>query len=70
MKKKGKTYKQYIAELRMNYLTTIIQKDLKYRKYTIQALGEEIGYTNASSFSRSFKNFTGLTPTDYLNSLK
>ena len=68
--KKGKTFKQYITELRMNYLTTIIQKDLKYRKYTIQALGEEIGYTNASSFSRSFKNFTGLTPTDYLNSLK
>jgi AraC-like DNA-binding protein len=68
--KKGKTFKQYITELRINYLITIIQKDSKYRKYTIQALGEEIGYTNASSFSRSFKNFTGETPTNYLNSLK
>ena len=68
--KKGKTFKQYITELRINYLITIIQKDSKYRKYTIQALGEEIGYTNASSFSRSFKKFTGLTPTNYLNSLK
>lgn len=68
--KKGKTFKQYITELRINYLITIIQKDSKYKKYTIQALGEEIGYTNASSFSRSFKKFTGLTPTNYLNSLK
>jgi AraC-like DNA-binding protein len=68
--KKGKTFKQYITELRINYLITIIQKDKKYKKYTIQALGEEIGYTNASSFSRSFKKFTGLTPTNYLNSLK
>ena len=68
--KKEKTYKQYITELRINYLITILQKDSKYKKYTIQALGEEIGYTNASSFSRSFKNFTGLTPTNYLNSLK
>lgn len=68
--KKEKTYKQYITELRINYLITILQKDSKYKKYTVQALGEEIGYTNASSFSRSFKNFTGLTPTNYLNSIK
>ena len=68
--KKGKTYKQYITELRINYLIKILITNSKFRKYTIEALGEEIGYTNASSFSRSFKNFTGLTPTNYLNSLK
>ena len=67
--KKGKTYKQYIAELRMNYLLNLINKEPKYRKYTIEALGNKIGYTNASSFSRSFKNFTGLSPSEYLNSL-
>ena len=42
----------------------------KFRKYTVQALGEEIGYTNGSSFSRSFKNYLGKTPKDYINSLK
>jgi AraC-like DNA-binding protein len=68
--KKGKTYKQYLTELRINYLITILQKDSKYKKYTIQALGEEIGYTNASSFSRSFKNYLGKTPSEYINSLK
>ena len=68
--KKEKTYKQYITELRINYLITILQKDSKYKKYTIQALGEEIGYTNASSFSRSFKNYLGKTPSEYINSLK
>ena len=67
--RKGKTYKQYIAELRMNYLLNLINKESKYRKYTVEALGNKIGYTNASSFSRSFKNFTGLSPSEYLNSL-
>ena len=67
--RKGKTYKQYITELRMNYLLNLINKESKYRKYTVEALGNKIGYTNASSFSRSFKNFTGLSPSEYLNSL-
>ena len=67
--KKEKTYKQYIAELIMNYLLNLINKEPKYRKYTIEALGNKIGYTNASSFSRSFKNFNGLSPSEYLNSL-
>jgi len=40
------------------------------RKYTVKALGEEIGYTNASSFSRSFKNYTGMPPSKYLDSLE
>jgi AraC-like DNA-binding protein len=30
--KKEKTYKQYITELRINYLITILQKDSKYKK--------------------------------------
>jgi AraC-like DNA-binding protein/predicted negative regulator of RcsB-dependent stress response len=68
--KKGKTYKQYITELRINYLIKILTNNSKFRKYTVKALGEEIGYTNASSFSRSFKNYLGKTPSDYINSLK
>ena len=69
-KYKKKPFKQYLSELRINYLVEQLKDDSKLRKYTIKGLGEEIGYTNASSFSRSFKNFTGLTPTNYLNSLK
>lgn len=68
--KKEKTYKQYITELRINYLIKILITNSKFRKYTVKALGEEIGYTNASSFSRSFKNYLGKTPSDYINSLK
>jgi AraC-like DNA-binding protein len=68
--KKGKSYKQYLTELRINYLIKILTTNSKFRKYTVKALGEEIGYTNASSFSRSFKNYLGKTPSDYINSLK
>ena len=68
--KKGKSYKQYLTELRINYLIKILTTNSKFRKYTVKALGEEIGYTNASSFSRSFKKYTGMPPSKYLDSLK
>ena len=68
--KKEKTFKVYITELRINYLIQNLEKDPMLRKYTVKALGEEIGYTNASSFSRSFKNYTGMPPSKYLDSLE
>jgi AraC-like DNA-binding protein len=68
--KKEKTFKVYITELRINYLIQNLEKDPMLKKYTVKALGEEIGYTNASSFSRSFKNYTGMPPSKYLDSLE
>lgn len=68
--KKGKTFKQYIGELRINYLVENLKYDHKLRSYTIQALAEEIGYTNASSFTRAFKKQVGMTPSDFLKSLE
>ena len=67
--KKGKTFKQYIGELRINYLIKTLQSDTKLRSYTIQALAQEIGYTNASSFSRAFKNQMGITPSEFIKKL-
>ena len=68
--KKGRTFKQYTTELRINYLLREIDNNLQLRKYTIKALGKEIGYTDASAFTRAFKNFTGKSPSEYISSLK
>lgn len=68
--KKGKTFKQYIGELRINYLVENLKFNNKLRSYTVQALAEEIGYTNASSFTRAFKKQVGVTPSDFLKSLE
>ena len=68
--KKGKTFKQYTTELRINYLLRELENSHQLRKYTIKALGKEIGYTDASAFTRAFKNFTGKSPSEYISSLK
>ena len=69
-KNKGKSYKKYIAELRINHLIENLRIDQKLRKHTIKALAEGIGYTNASAFTRAFKKYKGVTPSEYLKSLK
>lgn len=68
--KKGKTFKQYITELRITYLIKLLNSDAKFKKYTIKALGQEIGYTNASAFSRAFKNYNGITPSEFIKTIK
>lgn len=68
-KEKNKTFKQYITDLRIEYLIEKLKEDPKYRKYTIKYLAKEIGYTNASAFTRAFKKHQGITPSDFMKSL-
>ena len=68
--KKGQSFKQYIAKLRIDYLIKMLKSDPRYRNYTIQYLAGEIGYSNASAFSRAFKNHTNTTPSEFLKSLE
>lgn len=67
--RKGKTFKQYITELRIHYLLQELENNPQIRKYSIKALGEEVGYTNASAFTRAFKNFVGKLPSEYIASI-
>lgn len=69
-KNKGESFKQYYAKLRITYLINKLKTDEKYRKYAIQSLGEEIGYTNASAFTRAFKKHVGVTPSVFIKSLE
>lgn len=38
----------------------------EYSKYSIEGIAEEVGYHSRSTFYQSFKQITGLTPTQYL----
>ena len=68
-KVKNKSFKQYITALRIQYLIKKLEEDKEYRKYTIKYLAEEIGYTNASAFTRAFKKHQGVTPSEFIKSL-
>jgi AraC-like DNA-binding protein len=66
---KNKSFKQYITELKIEYLIKKLKLDKNYRKYTIKYLAEEIGYTSASSFTRAFKKHKGIIPSEFIKSL-
>lgn len=69
-KNKQETFKQYYVKKRINYLTDKLKTDKTFQKYSVQALAEEIGYSNASSFTRKFKQVVGVTPSNFIKSLK
>lgn len=62
----GKTFKEYLLELRMNALLNDLDENPTIRKYTIDALADYTGYTNPSSFSRAFKKHTQIAPSKYM----
>ncbi|WP_408026972.1 helix-turn-helix domain-containing protein [Tenacibaculum litoreum] len=64
------SFKQYCTKLKINYVVGKLKTDKTFRKYSIQAIAEEIGYTNASAFTRAFKKHIGITPSAFLKGIE
>lgn len=64
------SFKQYCTKLKINYVVEKLKTDKTFRKYSIQAIAEEIGYTNASAFTRAFKKHIGITPSAFLKGIE
>ena len=61
---KGKTdvnFVDYLTEVRINKAKEL----LKTRRYTVNQVGDMVGYPNTRYFVRVFKNKTGMTPHQY-----
>lgn len=63
---KNISFKQYLIGLRITHLIKELDKKPILRKHSIQAIAESVGYSNASSFTRIFKNYTGKSPSVFL----
>lgn len=63
------SFSQYYTKRKIEYIIGQLKTNATYKKYSIQALAEEIGYTNASAFTRAFKKQIGVTPSVFLKSL-
>ena len=59
--KTGKTYAQFVNELRINYACKLLRHD----KQTVVHICDEAGFNNLSNFNRQFKGFTGKSPSEY-----
>ena len=67
---KGKSFSQYINELRIEFLVEELKTNLNLQKLTIAGIADEIGFSNSESFNNSFKKITGTLPSFYLKALK
>ncbi|NHM03040.1 helix-turn-helix domain-containing protein [Flavobacterium difficile] len=65
-----KSFSEYTQELRIQYVLQKLIDTPYFRKYTLQAIAEEVGYKDATTFVRVFKRQTGLTPNYYIEKLK
>lgn len=67
---KGKNFKTYINELRISYITHLLNSERKYLLYTIEALADESGISTRQHFSDLFFDINGLRPTDFIRKRK
>lgn len=65
-----KTFSEYTQELRIQYVLQKLNDVPYFRKYTLQAIAEEVGYKDANTFVRVFKKQTGLSPNYYIEKLE
>ncbi|MGC4041152.1 MAG: helix-turn-helix domain-containing protein [Flavobacterium sp.] len=65
-----KSFSEYTQELRINYVLQKLHDNRQFSNYTLQAIAEEVGYKDATTFVRVFKKQTGLSPNYYIEELK
>ena len=64
--RKGITLRQYIINFRLKRARTL----LEYTNLTVSDIAEQTGFTDASYFTKTFKNAYGVTPKDFRNGFK
>ena len=64
-----RSYYDFVAEYRINEFKRLAVQP-QYAKYTITALSEQCGFKSRTPFLTSFKKFTGMTPSEFMDKYK
>ncbi|NND63904.1 MAG: AraC family transcriptional regulator [Flavobacteriaceae bacterium] len=67
---KGKSFKNYLNDLRISHAYLELKRDSKMRKFTIEAIAFENGFKSAESFSKKFKEKYEIYPSQFLKTLE
>ncbi|AXT18516.1 helix-turn-helix domain-containing protein [Flavobacteriaceae bacterium AU392] len=67
---KQKSVSQYINDLRIDYVVNRLKQDLKFRKFTIKAIANDIGFNTDQAFSKAFYKKTGIYPSYFIKELE
>ncbi|WP_250253678.1 AraC family transcriptional regulator [Chryseobacterium sp. Marseille-Q3244] len=63
-----KNFNQYLNSLRINYVKNLIEKS-DLTKVTLMYIYTGAGFTSQATFNRVFKQFEGITPSEYITQL-
>ncbi|MCK8522711.1 helix-turn-helix domain-containing protein [Aquimarina sp. D1M17] len=66
---KEKNFKNYVNDLRIDYLIQELKTNKKFRNYTIKAISSEIGFNTTEAFSKYFHKKTGLYPSYFIKKM-
>lgn len=64
-----KSFNTYITELRINYAVKRLKEDPVFRKYSILAIANEVGYKSKEGFNKAFKLATGILPSYFIKQI-
>ena len=65
-----KNFRDYIRDLRIDHAIERLKNDPYFRKYSVEAIAEDVGYNNTQSFSRAFYKRTGIHPSYFIRELE
>lgn len=68
-KRFGKSFNDYITDLKINYALNEMITNETYRKLSLQKIADSVGYKSTTSFRKSFIKKTGIPPTEFLKNL-
>ena len=62
----GKSFVEFVNGYRVNYVMTAL-KNGEHKSLTLLAIAFDAGFSSKSTFYRTFKQKTNLTPSEYLS---
>ncbi|TGD58949.1 AraC family transcriptional regulator [Flavobacterium humi] len=65
-----KKFVDYINDLKVDYLISLLQRDKLFRNYTNKALAEEVGFSSTQRFANAFFARTGMPVSFFIQELK
>ena len=67
---KEKSFNNYINELRIMYTVDELKTNATFRKYSVKAIANEVGFNTTESFSKAFFKNTGIKPSFFIKELE
>lgn len=60
----------YINDLKIEHIISLLRNEKKYRNYTYESLAQEAGFGSTQNFTRAFKKRCGISPTYFIREIQ